>query len=388
LRIAIVCSYYPWPPSFGGVETIVRNVSVELAKRGHDVHVITTPFDVTTMRQVSNYGMEIEEGVVIHKLKPGKVKVGYARFLKGLNSVISEVKPEVIHSHNLHPHLVQLTNWRNKFGYKLIAELHHPTINFDFFIQKMLLPFVAYLLRWKSSSVDAFITHTDLERNWLISKGIDRERIKVIKPPMISSQLISLQEESLSIGDYSADLLYLGRIVPKKGLHVLLKALSLVKDANLVVAGSAEGGYIRKLRKFAEDAGIRERIRFLGPIAERDKLRLITSHKVLVCPTLADYHPIVLVEAQALGVPVVATRVGAIPKIVMDGETGLLVEPNNVQGLAKAIETLLNNDALRLRFSRKAREFAYNFTVERSVEKIEMLYHRILNKSGAVKTLD
>lgn len=83
-------------------------------------------------------------------------------------------------------------------------------------------------------------------------------------------------------------------------------------------------------------------------------------------------------------VPVIATRVGAIPEMVINGETGLLVESNNNElELAKAIETLLNNDALRSNFSRKAREFAKNFTVERSVEKLERLYYDILNNSDA-----
>lgn len=112
MRIAIVCSYYPWPPSVGGVETIVRNVSIKLARRGHEVHVITTPFDVTTMKQVSDYGVEERNGVIIHKLKPGGIRIGYARVLKGLKEAIERIRPEIVHSHNLHPHLFQLAIWK------------------------------------------------------------------------------------------------------------------------------------------------------------------------------------------------------------------------------------------------------------------------------------
>jgi len=137
MRIAIVCSYYPWPPSVGGVETIVRNVAIELARRGHEVHVVTTPFDVTTMKQVTDYSVEERNGVVIHKLKPGKIRIGYARVVKGLRETVEKIKPEIVHSHNLHPPLFQLTNWKRRLGYKLVAELHYPAIELDFFIQKI-----------------------------------------------------------------------------------------------------------------------------------------------------------------------------------------------------------------------------------------------------------
>jgi glycosyltransferase involved in cell wall biosynthesis len=210
-----------------------------------------------------------------------------------------------------------------------------------------------------------------------VSKGIKEDLIKVIEPPLISSKLFLRQPKELSNSDH---LLYVGRVVPKKGLHVLLRALSLVNDTELVIAGPYEKRYFEKLQRLTAKLRLEDRVKFKGKVTEEEKIDLMSSCSVLVCPTLADYHPIVLLETQALGVPVIATRVGAIPEIVVNGETGLLVEPNNELKLAKAIETLLNNDALCLGFSRKAREFAKNFTVERAVKKLERLYYNVLNK--------
>jgi len=375
MKIAIVCSYYPWPPSVGGVETIVRNASTELAKKNHEVYIVTTPFDVTTMKQVSAYGVEERDRVIVYKLKPSRLKVGYARFLKGLRETLKEIRPEIVHEHNLHPHLFQLTKWKNDASYRLVAELHHPAINLDFFAQRILLPFVTYWLKKNSSSIDVFLTHTQLEKSWLVSKGIKEDLIKVMEPPFISSKLFSCRSKEPS---NSNRLLYVGRLVPKKGLQVLLRALSLVNDGELVIAGPYEKRYFENLQRLVRSLGLEDRVRLKGRVAEDEKIDLMSSCSVLVCPTLADYHPIVLLEAQALGVPVIATRVGAIPEIVINGETGLLVEPNNELELAKAIETLLNNDTLRLRFSRKAREFAKSFTAESAVEKLETLYRDVL----------
>jgi glycosyltransferase involved in cell wall biosynthesis len=381
MKIAIVCSYYPWPPSVGGVETIVRNVSIELAKRGHEVYVITTPFDVTTGKQVSEYGVEEKDGVITHKLKPGSLRVGYARFLKGLKETVEEIRPEIVHEHNLHPHLFQLAKWKSNNGYKLVAELHHPAVNLDFLAQKVLMPFLTYRLKRESASIDVFLAHTSLEKSWLASKGIREDLIKVIEPPFISSKLFSYQPKEPSNSNH---LLYVGRVVPKKGLHILLKALGLVNGAELVIVGPYEKRYFEKLQRLVAKLRLEDRVKFKGRVAEEKKIDLMSSCSVLICPTLADYHPIILLEAQALGVPVIATRVGAIPEIMVNGATGLLVEPNNELELAKAIETLLNNDALRSNFSRKAREFAKNFTVEKSVEKLKRLYYDILNNSDAL----
>jgi glycosyltransferase involved in cell wall biosynthesis len=376
MRIAIVCSYYPWPPSVGGVETIVRNVSTKLAERNHEVYVVTTPFDVTTMRQVSTYGVEERDGVIVYKLKPGKLRVGYARFLKGLKETVEEIRPEIVHEHNLHPHLFQLVKWKGNNSYKLVAELHHPAVNLDFFAQRILLPFVAYWLKKESPSIDALLAHTKLEKRWLMSKGIREDSIKVIEPPFISSKLFSRRPKEPSNPNR---LLYIGRVVPKKGLHILLRALSLVNDAELVIAGPYEKRYFEKLQRLVVKLRLEDRVKFKGKVTEEEKIDLMSSCSVLVCSTLADYHPIVLFEAQALGVPVIATKVGAVSEMMLDGETGLLVKAGDPYELAKSIATLIENEDLRRRFSVKAREFAKNFTVERSVKKLERLYYDVLN---------
>ncbi len=77
--------------------------------------------------------------------------------------------------------------------------------------------------------------------------------------------------------------------------------------------------------------------------------------------------------------PVIATKVGAVPEMIIDGETGLLVEAGNEHELAKAIETLIINDELRMHFSIKAREFAKSFTLEEAVGRLEDLYHDLLS---------
>ena len=379
MRIAYVCSYYPWPPSFGGVETIVRTVASALAKKGHKVYVITTPFDVTTGKQVSDYGAEEKDGVTIFKLRPGKIRVGYARFIKGLREVIERIDPDIVHAHNLHPHLFQLALWRKNHRYKLIAELHYPVIELDFLVQKLAMPFALLGLKAVSKNIDAFIAHTELEKSWLESIGIASEKIAIIRFPAIPSKLLNFKADV----DIMGDVLYLGRIVPRKGIHILIKALSIVKqripNIRATIAGSADPQYLKKLKKLVKELGLENNVTFLGPVEEEKKYHVIKAHRILVLPSLKDLHPIVLLEAQALGVPVIASRVGAIPEIVRDGETGILIEPGNVLELAKAIELILTNNALYQQYSKYAVAFASNFTLEKTLALLEVLYFQHLS---------
>jgi len=379
MRIAIVCSYYPWPPSVGGVETIVRNVSTELAKRGHEVHVVTTPFDVTTGRQVSDYGVEERDGVIVHKLKPGKVKIGYARLLKGLKETIEKIKPEIVHEHNLHPHLFQLVRWKGEVGYGLFAELHHPAIELDFFMQRLMMSPAVMGLKRMSKAIDAFVAHTVLESKWLVSKGIPDSKIALVRFPAIPSELISYGGCSMDLHDIA----YLGRIVYRKGLHRLLKALSIVKSRLGVfkadIAGPSDPRYLESLKTLIAKLGLKDNVSLIGIVKEEEKYEFIKSHKIFVLPSLKEYTPGVLLEAQALGLPVIATKVGAVPEMMIDGETGLLVKPGDELELAKAIEILIRDEELRKCLSLNAREFAKNFVLEKQVDKLEALYYEVLN---------
>jgi len=380
MRIAIVCPYYPWPPSVGGVETIVRDVAIELARRGHEVHVATTRFDVTTQRQVTGYGVEERDGVVIHKLESASLKIGYARFLRGLKNVLMSINPDIVHSHCLHPHLFQLCKFKPRLKYKLIAELHHPVVALEKLSAKIVFPIAFNYLKTKSACIDYFIAHTDIERQWLEEKGIDQNKIAIVRLPAISSKLLAYPTVPLR----NKNILFLGRITEVKGVHILIEAFTHIKrkypETKLILAGPSDKRYEKTLRMIMEKYNLTDSIEFTGPVYGENKINLIRSALVFVLPSLKEYTGGVLLEAQALGTPVVATRVGAIPEIVLDGETGFLVEPNNPRELAEAIIRLIEDEELWRRLSTKAREWARNFTLEKRVDELESLYREVLNR--------
>ncbi|MBI3003324.1 MAG: glycosyltransferase family 4 protein, partial [candidate division NC10 bacterium] len=124
------------------------------------------------------------------------------------------------------------------------------------------------------------------------------------------------------------------------------------------------------------EAGVSERVRFLG--WREDIPRILAALSVFVLPSANEGMGMVLVEAMAMGVPVVATRVGGIPSVVPDGECGLLVEPGDVAGLAGAVAKLLADPALAARMGAAGRRRAAAYGVESMVEQLDGLYRQLL----------
>jgi glycosyltransferase involved in cell wall biosynthesis len=128
--------------------------------------------------------------------------------------------------------------------------------------------------------------------------------------------------------------------------------------------------------------GLGERFRYilsadLGPRRE-DVLSFLSCADLFLLPSLWEGLPISILEAMAVGVPVISTRISAIPEAVIDGETGLLVEPGNAEELGDAIEKLLDDESLRRRLSEAARAFVFERFDEEAVARLvfEKYAHR------------
>ena len=171
-------------------------------------------------------------------------------------------------------------------------------------------------------------------------------------------------------------LLYIGRLVREKGLHELLEALSLAGlqgiPTALTIAGT--GPEEAALRETAAARGV-GRVHFVGPLRGAGKMTALERADVFVLPSYAEGLPYALLESMAAGVPVIATRVGAIPELVEDGINGVLVEPRSAVGLAGAIGRLARDRAALSRMGAAARAtIAARYSVERLAAELCRLY--------------
>jgi glycosyltransferase involved in cell wall biosynthesis len=179
-------------------------------------------------------------------------------------------------------------------------------------------------------------------------------------------------------------LLFVGRVSPEKGVHVLLEAFSLIATdypeaaLDLVgplislpieyivgiseepeVAGLAEyyqEDYGVTLKRMAAEKGLADRVHFLGSLSQPELVSYYQSADILVNPSYSESFGMSLVEALASETPVIAAKVGGMVNIVDENETGLLVERGDVQGLAEAMRRLLDDSALRQQMGKTGRK--------------------------------
>ncbi len=321
LRVAIIAPFYK--PSIGGVEYIVFHTAKELLKRGFDVHVISTIYD-NRWRRVAAPGTTLEEGIHVHRLE-SNIKIGYSTLMRGLRYNLKRIRPDIVHCHNLHPHLFQALRWKEEFGFRLIAQLHYPVAaGIDSLLARILYHIAIRELVRNQWGVDAFIAHTIMEKKWLINEGIGEERIKVVRYPGIPEELFSYKPVEDIHERLRADkvIVSVSRLHPRKGQHLLVRSIyhlrEQVRDFKVYIAGPVSNTrYLRKLGDLIKRYGL-ERYVILhpGPLSEKEKLDSIATSDVFACTPTRDLHPIVILESLALGTPIVATSVGAIPELL------------------------------------------------------------------------
>ncbi len=175
--------------------------------------------------------------------------------------------------------------------------------------------------------------------------------------------------------------LLVGRLMEAKGQRTLVRAAPAVLErfpaTRFVLVGRDSGNEGDRLRALSRQLGIQDAVEIREWLA--DPRAVYGEADVLVLPSRSEGFGRVLVEAACLAKPVVASRVGGVPEVVVDGETGLLVEPDDVDALANALITLLGDQALRASLGAAARRRALeNFTVRHHVAGVEAVYAEAL----------
>jgi glycosyltransferase involved in cell wall biosynthesis len=150
--------------------------------------------------------------------------------------------------------------------------------------------------------------------------------------------------------------MYAGMLIYLKGIQDLIRAMHAVLQQHpqikLVIAG--KGVEEQKLRSLALELGITEHVMFAGHLDQSMLADYMKNCLALILPSLTEGLPRVVIEAQMLGKPVIASQVGGIPEIIADGETGFLVEPQDWQALARAMLKIIENPALAERMGSAA----------------------------------
>jgi glycosyltransferase involved in cell wall biosynthesis len=164
--------------------------------------------------------------------------------------------------------------------------------------------------------------------------------------------------------------LFLSNMLADKGPLVLVEALAVLQRRGIALdatfAGAAgDGRTVDEFHAAVARHGLVERVHYVGPVFDAAKDELFAAHDLFALPTSRDAFGLVLLEAMQHGLPVVSTTIGAIPEVVLEGETGFLVPPGDVAALADRLEQLATRPELRRRLGTAGRErYRERFTFE------------------------
>jgi len=164
--------------------------------------------------------------------------------------------------------------------------------------------------------------------------------------------------------------LTVAHMYPRKNLGVLMRAYAHLKDAGVPFQGwvVGEGPWRKTWERLSHDLHLGDRVGFLGTISRRDLVDRYRRAAIFCLPSRQEGFGIVFLEAMACGKPVVAARVAAVPETVTDGETGLLVEPHDPEGLARALASLLSDSTRRHAMGRAGRQRVERYQADRVAE--------------------
>jgi glycosyltransferase involved in cell wall biosynthesis len=214
-------------------------------------------------------------------------------------------------------------------------------------------------------------------RDVALGWGLDASRSSVLPNPAPEAPHVpdrAAVRKELELGLEARILVFAGRLGPQKDVGTLLEALVHVPAVTLVIAG--DGPERPALERRADELGLDGRVRFLGSVPRDTVLRLFGAADASVLPSAWENFPHTVVEALAVGCPVIATAVGGVPEVVVDGENGLLVPARDAQALAAAIARFFSDDGLRERLAGAAARSVTGYseksvfaTIEAALEK-------------------
>lgn len=357
MNICMASGDFSYPP-YGGVAAHVYELSRALVNLGHNVHVIKPSYGIhpDSVQEI--------DGIRIHSLfVSGKIHTFLLMYLivkasKYISRLLESESIDVLHWHEL-----KYSSLATKFA-RSVCVPRIFTNHSSTYLRLCESAFGSLLLRFLLSHADGVISPSEELRdktslawnneccNFYIPNGVDTQKF---------NQNIATAESLRSRFRLECDDLVVlcpRRLDPKNGIKYLIKSVSNVNKkaprAKFLIVG--DGPERDSLSNMVADRGLEGSVIMPGAIPNDNMASVYALADIVVLPSLKEATSIAGLEAMACGKALVGTKVGGIPAIIEDGETGLLVSPMDEDALSKAITRLLIDRELRLRMGAKGRE--------------------------------
>ncbi|MCB2141172.1 glycosyltransferase [bacterium] len=378
-------AYVLTPIEFGGSERVSLNLIKACDRTQFDITpvLLLRPWEPKPFfaGELDKLGIEyLTIPVAIQPLEAGKDRFRILRCYRILFSYLKEKKFDLIHTNGYFADIL---------GVPLAKCLRIPHVaTCHGFIDndqnlKLYNRLDMFFLRFSNR----VICVADEIKEKLIQSGISAHKISTLinsvsVPEYSSDERLKIKEttrKNWGISKARFVLGYTGRLSEEKGLRFLFEAVGQLveKDSELTVFLVGDGSQRNFLEVMAKDLHLQDHVVFAG--FQKDVTRFLPAFDVFVLPSLTEGTPMAMLEAMSFGVPVVATKVGGIPKVITHGITGVLISPSNVSEIVSSIISLKKDEEYRDSLSLGARELIEkHYSLDAQVEKVEALYRSLL----------
>lgn len=348
----------------GGVETFSSQVVRGLQSRGVEFTVLCRGRDTTPQRSTLD-GCPIWYLPMAHALMQRDLPA-ISEILRTLHAIKADFQPDLIHLNSIYSCAFFYLRVASAWGVPTLLTLHQP---FDGLMGAGLatqtLAAVDYVAAVSTATLDGArrLVPTIAGRSSLIYNALPDPPVAPLPCPLEPPMLLCV-----------------GRLTEQKGFDLVIRALPRIlaqaPTARVVIAG--HGSDEAALRQLAMAEGVEEQVEFVGPLSHEGVYRLMNRATLVLMPSRYEPFGLVALEAAQMARPVVASRVDGLAEVVSDGETGLLIPPEDPDALAEAVLTLLRDPALAERVGRAAQQRAADrFSFDRFLGEYEALYRRL-----------
>jgi glycosyltransferase involved in cell wall biosynthesis len=362
-----------FPPAPGGVETQVKEIGLGLEREGYQVQIFTTDLysDIPFRRLSHEPQPNIRRCTSV--LLPWRKSEGTSFAPGMLVNLAKMTTPSIVHCHGLNLFAVSASLYIKQLRRcQAICTTHVDPANLD-----------GKLIAGVLKMFDGLVALTEIERRQMLTLGVDPHKIEVIPGGVNVEAFRHLPSRDYFREEYGINghfILYAGRISFEKGCDILVGATALAQrrigPCTLVFAGP-DWGASKLVQILSQQKDVC--VLFTGNLSREDLRAALVACDVFVLPSLKEGLPLSILEAMLCGAPVVSTRVGGIPTLIQDGETGLLVLPKDEPGLADAMCRIVEDRQLSSRLAAGGKELAGKYSIDSTVKQLGRFYSRKLN---------
>lgn len=363
----------------GGVQAVTRYLVDAFVRRGElDLHIISFDYDTDSecVTQHHGYTLYTLPGA------SGGALTGYRKDQRTLNRTLEAIQPDIVHGQGAGQNGIVATRSR----FPSVITIHGiMTEEAKFYTGLAKRVRHQLLSKWSDHYCIRQGRHTILISPYVAQYFTDRlagQQYLVANP--IADEFFEIER-----CETANRILFAGRLYALKGVIELLRATASVArnhDVKLALAGSLhDKQYVQQLQQEAAQLNLLDRVEFCGLLNENELRTELGRSSVLVLPSYQETAPMVIAEAMAAGLPVIASDVGGIRYQVRDGATGYLIVPGDVATLAKRLEQLLAAPDQRKSFGETARRLAIDeFSADRVAARTLDVYRAVLGRRPAV----